>query len=236
MGSRSRGSPPLFGARPCVLTASRRTVIMPADLPTLQRSPMPRQRLSSTGVTEYWIGSAASVGLDVGGPDHLAPFLGFVGDQPPKVDGREREHVATQVGKPRLDLGVGEAGIDFLVKPVDDFGGRVFRRADAVPTGRLETRHELSHGRHLGQHVRPCRVRHRQRAQRLALRAPVRPWWKRLTAGKSRLATARPKIYEENGTLGIVIGKTLFCSTRTQDGRTAYQIGTYPAPDAAERR
>ena len=39
--------------RPCVLTASRRTVIMPADLPTLQRSPMPRQRLSSTGVTEY---------------------------------------------------------------------------------------------------------------------------------------------------------------------------------------
>jgi len=28
-----------------VLTASRRTVIMPADLPTLQRSPMPRQRL-----------------------------------------------------------------------------------------------------------------------------------------------------------------------------------------------
>src|SRR5262245_7574932 len=32
-----------------VLTASRRTVIMPADLPTLQRSPMPRQRLSSTG-------------------------------------------------------------------------------------------------------------------------------------------------------------------------------------------
>src|SRR5262245_16335478 len=26
---------------------------MPADLPTLQRSPMPRQRLSSTGVTEH---------------------------------------------------------------------------------------------------------------------------------------------------------------------------------------
>src|SRR5215468_4478668 len=26
---------------------------MPADLPTLQRSPMPRQRLSSTDVTEY---------------------------------------------------------------------------------------------------------------------------------------------------------------------------------------
>src|SRR5262249_46295963 len=32
-----------------VLTASRRTVIMPAELPTLQRSSMPRQRLSSTG-------------------------------------------------------------------------------------------------------------------------------------------------------------------------------------------
>jgi hypothetical protein len=40
-----------------------------------------------TGVTEYWIGTAASVGLDVGRPDHLAPFLGFVGDELCKIGG-----------------------------------------------------------------------------------------------------------------------------------------------------
>ena len=63
-----------------ILTASRRTVIMLADLPTLQRSPMPR-RISSTGVTEYWIGTAASVCLDARKLDHLAPFLDFFDDQ-----------------------------------------------------------------------------------------------------------------------------------------------------------
>ena len=37
-----------------------------------------------TGVTEYRIETAASVRLDVGGPDHLAPLLGFVGDETEK--------------------------------------------------------------------------------------------------------------------------------------------------------
>ena len=37
--------------------------------------------------------------LDVGGPDHLAPFLGFVGDELAEVGGRDREHVATEVGE-----------------------------------------------------------------------------------------------------------------------------------------
>src|SRR4029453_483124 len=32
---------------------------------------LPRQRFSATGVTEYWIGTAASVRLDVRGSDHL---------------------------------------------------------------------------------------------------------------------------------------------------------------------
>src|SRR5262249_3899306 len=52
---------------------------------------------------------------DVGSPDYLAPFLGFFGDQFPKFSGREREHVATQVGKARLDLGIGEAGVGSLL-------------------------------------------------------------------------------------------------------------------------
>ena len=63
---------------------------------------------------EYRIRTAASFWLDVGSPDYLAPFLGFVGDQFRKFGGREREHVATQVGKPRLDLGVGETTVRSL--------------------------------------------------------------------------------------------------------------------------
>src|SRR5262249_10330898 len=73
----------------------------------------------------YRIGTAASVRLDVGSPDYLAPFLGFVGDQFPKFSGREREHGATQVGKARLDLGIGEAGVDLFVELVDDLCGRI---------------------------------------------------------------------------------------------------------------
>src|SRR5262249_51198026 len=42
-------------------------------------------------------GSRGSLRLDAGGLDHLAPFLGFVGDQTAKVDGPESEHVATEV-------------------------------------------------------------------------------------------------------------------------------------------
>lgn len=34
--------------------------------------------------------------------------------------------------KPRLDLGIGEAGAHLLVERLDDFGGRIARRAEAV--------------------------------------------------------------------------------------------------------
>src|SRR5262249_59376490 len=70
---------------------------------------------------------SASVRLDVEGPDDLAPLFGFVGDELAKVGGREREHVATQVGKPRLHLGIGEASVDLLVELLDDLGRRGLR-------------------------------------------------------------------------------------------------------------
>jgi hypothetical protein len=73
----------------------------------------------------------ASVRLDAGELDHLRPFLGFVGDELAKVGGREREHVATQVGKPRLDLRIGEASVDLSVELVDDLGRRGLRCAAA---------------------------------------------------------------------------------------------------------
>jgi hypothetical protein len=72
-----------------------------------------------------------SVRLDAGELDHLRPFLGFVGDEFAKVGGREREHVATQAGKPCVELAVGEARV--LVELLDDFGRRGLWCADAEP-------------------------------------------------------------------------------------------------------
>src|SRR5215831_11841507 len=120
---------------------------MPAELPTLQRSSMPRQRLSSTGVTEYWIGTAASVRLDARELDHLGPLFGFVGDELAELGRRACKHCAAHVRKPRLQLRVGEAGIDLLVELVDHLNRRIPRHTDAVPDARLVARQELTHGR-----------------------------------------------------------------------------------------
>ena len=65
----------------------------------------------------------------------------------PKSAGEPASTAAAQVGKPRLHLGIGEAGIDLLVEPVDDFGGRVLGCADAGPAARLVARHKFAHGR-----------------------------------------------------------------------------------------
>ena len=51
--------------------------------------------------------TAASVRLDVEGPDDVAPLLDFVGDELAEVCGRDDKRRAPQVGKPRLQLGVG---------------------------------------------------------------------------------------------------------------------------------
>jgi hypothetical protein len=63
-------------------------------------------------ITEYWIGIAVSVGLDISGPDHLAPLLGLIGNDLAEVGGRTRNHCAAQVSKARLDLRIGEARVD----------------------------------------------------------------------------------------------------------------------------
>src|SRR5262249_20909589 len=129
-------------------------MIMPADLPTLQRSPMPRQRLSSTDVTEYWIGTAVSVGLDVGGPDHLAPFVGFFGDQLAELGRRSRQRRAAEVSETGLHLRIGESRVDLFVELVDDLGRRGPWYAEAVPITHLVARQELTHGRDVRQCLR----------------------------------------------------------------------------------
>src|SRR5262249_44724740 len=122
-------------------------------------------RFRGTGVTEYLAGSRASLGLDVGRADHLAPLLGVLGDELTKIGRRARKRRAAQVGKPRLDLGVGEACIDLLVEVLDNLYGRVARRADAVPVACLVAGQELTHSREVRQRLRACRGRHRERAQ-----------------------------------------------------------------------
>src|SRR5262249_17276828 len=126
---------------------------MPADLPTLQRSPMPRQRLSSTDVTEYWIGTAVSVGLDVGGPDHLAAFVGFFGDQLAELGRRSRQRRAAEVSETGLHLRIGESRVDLFVELVDDLGRRGPRCAEAGPTARLVSRHKFPDSRNIGQRL-----------------------------------------------------------------------------------
>src|SRR5215472_16948152 len=94
---------------------------MPADLPTLQRSSMPRQRLSSTGFMEY---VAWSFRLDVGPPDHICPFCRVVRDEFLEVGGRAAKHRASLLDKPGLDNRIGNSGVDLPVELFNDLGGR----------------------------------------------------------------------------------------------------------------
>src|SRR5262245_26993426 len=107
----------------------------------------------------------ASVGLDVEGPDDVAPFLRFVGDELAKVGGRAGKNRAAQAGKLCLELGVGEARVSFLVELVNNLRRCVLGRADAIPLARLEARQEFSHSWDARERLRARRARYRQRAQ-----------------------------------------------------------------------
>src|SRR5215831_4847319 len=123
---------------------------MPAELPTLQRSSMPRQRLSSTGFMEYPASEAASLRLDAAEFDHLGPLFGFVGDQLGEVSGRARKRRAAELSETGLHLRIVESRIDLLVELVDDLGRRGFRCAEAEPETRFVARHKLTDSRHVG--------------------------------------------------------------------------------------
>src|SRR5215510_11988398 len=103
--------------------------------------------------------------LDLGRADHLTPLLGFVGDELAEIGGRERKLSATFVGKPRLYFEIGESGVDFPVEPIDDLGGRVVGRAHAKPGARLIARHEVAHGRDVGQRLQARSGGYSQRPQ-----------------------------------------------------------------------
>jgi len=96
--------------------------------------------------------------FDIGGPDHLAPLLGLVGNEFFEF-GRCHQHwVNAEAGKPRLCRWIGRDGVDLFVELVDYLGGRIPRRADAVPRTRLVTRHEFGHSRDVWQHIQRVAV------------------------------------------------------------------------------
>src|SRR5262245_50666670 len=139
--------------------------------PALWREPVHRSKRRARAVNIYSVTSSrdqtpaisrngrlwnidsgsASVRLDVEGPDDLAPLFGLVGDELAEVGGREREHVATQVGKPRFHIGVGQSHVDLLVELVDDLSRRVLGRTEAKHRARFVARHEIAHGRDVWQ-------------------------------------------------------------------------------------
>src|SRR5262245_30642530 len=96
-------------------------------------------------------GSAASVWLDVRGPDHLGPFVGLIGDEPAEVGRRARDHHAAPILNPLSDFGIGKGRVYFLIEFLDDPRWCGLRRADAVPAGYLVARQKTLHGRDVRQ-------------------------------------------------------------------------------------
>src|ERR1051326_6593571 len=75
----------------------------------------------------------ASLRLDVGGADDLAPFLRLFSDEPGEIRRRAGKCGGAPLGQASLHGGIREARIDRLVDLVDDLRRRALRRRDAGP-------------------------------------------------------------------------------------------------------
>ena len=81
--------------------------------------------------------------LNVSRSDHLAPLLGFIGDQLAEFGGG-----VIGIGtppwscEPLLNLRIGETGIDPPVELVNNFGGCIFRRTNTIKGARLVAWHK----------------------------------------------------------------------------------------------
>src|SRR5262249_31290429 len=71
--------------------------------------------------------------LDVGRPDHLAPLLGFAGDELAQFGRRHRHRRPAEFDETCLKLGIGQARIDLPVQRGGDLGPRVPGLTDAEP-------------------------------------------------------------------------------------------------------
>jgi hypothetical protein len=87
-----------------------------------------------------------SLRLDVGCPDHLAPFLGILDDVVAELGRRFGKRLLAQVDKARFHFRISEGGVNCLVEAFDNFGRRVLGRADANPAARLVAGYEFTQG------------------------------------------------------------------------------------------
>src|SRR5262245_36533122 len=108
---------------------------------------------------------AKSVRFDARELHHLAPLLGFVGNEFPEFGGRAQQRCTTHIGKARLEVRIGERGVDFPVELADNFSGRARRHADAVPVAPLIAQYELADSWEVRQRLRALRGRYRERAE-----------------------------------------------------------------------
>jgi Tripartite tricarboxylate transporter family receptor len=95
--------------------------------------------------------AGATLQLDIGGLDHLAPLFGFVRDQLAEAGRRAWNCAAGQVGEPCIHLGIRDGRIDFFVEFFYDLGRCIPDRAEAIPRTRLITRYKFSHSWHVRQ-------------------------------------------------------------------------------------
>src|SRR5262249_39928883 len=112
---------------------------MPADLPTLQRSPMPRQRLSSTG--DYGMSARlGSLRLDVGRSDDFRPFGNFCPDLESTLIGRIGNRLEAKRCHALLDVRQHDNLDDLLIEQSEDLLGRSCWDEDSLPVLTLDVR------------------------------------------------------------------------------------------------
>jgi hypothetical protein len=98
----------------CLLVCRERSIVRGDEDRIMIRPSSPRRPLFA--YRAIWnIGRiAGSLRLNAGGLDHLAPFLGFFGDQPAELGRRSRQRRAAKVSETGLHLRVFESRVDLL--------------------------------------------------------------------------------------------------------------------------
>src|SRR5262245_51437867 len=78
----------------------------------------------------------------------------------PKSAGEPGSTVPPMSAKPRFHPGINETRVNFLVEFIDDLGGSVPGRTDAIPLARFVSRQKIPHSGKLRKHLHPRRGGH----------------------------------------------------------------------------
>ena len=86
---------------------------------------------------EFQCDRTGLIRFDIGRPNHLGPFFGFLNDKLAEIVGRARHLDAAQIGDPCFHIRIDQGRVDLLVEDLDDIGGRALRCGDSVPRALL---------------------------------------------------------------------------------------------------